>query len=236
MKLKATGWLGRWVSSHPWALVFGALGLGIGVLIALPVFQTSLLDGAGDIIGAAIGSFLAVGVAAWISTAIQNKERAESAELLLETFAPLLKSFNDSLHAYYLVERGDFGSRLDQAKSGEVSSKFKITLNKLGALKRRQKSLKPVYFSLGPIGHLAYADMTRGLESSIQIISQWVSFADTDLYNGGQRRILMEFFSSYTFLAQSAELIRVRQRPKNSLSVIPAYFLSDGRFNFRDDE
>lgn len=235
MKLKATDWLSRWVAAHPWALVFGALGLGVGVLIALPVFQTSLIDGAGDIIGASIGSFLAVGVAAWISTATQNKERAESAELLLETFAPLLESFNEALHAYYLVERGDFGPRVTQGKSDEISSKFKITLNKLGALKRRQKSLKPVYFSLGPIGHLAYADMTRALDSSIQQISQWIGYADTDMYNGGKRAILMDFFSSYTFLAQSAELVRERKRAKNTLSVIPTYFLSDSRFNFRND-
>jgi hypothetical protein len=94
----------QWIYHHPWAITGFMLGIGIGILICLPLLPYTLPDSSAQLIGSFLGAGIAVTGAIWITT---NKERQFRADLRLAAiviYEPFMNSLAERMAGLFLLD------------------------------------------------------------------------------------------------------------------------------------
>ncbi len=224
----------EWIATHPWIVVSTTIGVALGILISLPILQVEFPKGIDTLIGAAVGSFLAVGSAAWLSSAKERRNRSEARDLVIQTASPLRDAYRDALHTYHQFESENRGSGTAKIGKAVVVSKFSIVESKAGALKRRLPDIREVFFAIGPIGHLAYSDAERVTAEMTQNLSAWAESALDELDSGGSEHRLLAFLGQYMSLDQTLQMVTSGKRPTSGMANVPDFMRTDPRFKFPD--
>jgi hypothetical protein len=93
-----------WFGEHPWVCAAFLLGIGLGLLIALPILPFKLPDSSAQLISAFLGAAIAVTGAMWVTS---HKERKFRSELRL------------AIHSVYISYKFALFERLDKLKASE---------------------------------------------------------------------------------------------------------------------
>lgn len=94
--------LRAWLGEHPWVGTAFLAGIGLGLLIALPILPFKLPASSAQLIGAFLGAAIAVTGAMWISSHKEKKFRFElrlATKSVYETYKVTLFEGLEKLHA-----------------------------------------------------------------------------------------------------------------------------------------
>lgn len=91
--------LSQWTVQHGGMIGVFALGAAMGAVLGLEAFDIKLTQGSGEIVGAAIGAGLAIGLGAWLSHSRERRQSEIAERVLMEIFDPLVEAMG-ALRSY----------------------------------------------------------------------------------------------------------------------------------------
>lgn len=156
----------RWVAAHPQLLVAFAMGFGLGAMVSLEGFDAELTEGSGDILGAVVGTALAIGFGAWLSHSRERRERTLAVGVLESVLRVLLLRLHD-LHqlapASSSPRSRDIWPFVEIAK--QIDATAKEARNNIDAL-------KDAIYVMGLTGAGVHIELVRLIEKSEEIASE----------------------------------------------------------------
>ena len=94
----------HWNQEHPWALTGFFLGIGVGIILCLPLLPFTLPDSAAQLIGSFLGAAIAVTGAIWVTTSKERKFRADLRLAAIVIHEPFIQSLAERMARIVLLD------------------------------------------------------------------------------------------------------------------------------------
>lgn len=142
--------LSQWTVQHGGMIGVFALGVAMGAVLSLEVFDIKLTQGSGDIIGAAIGAALAIGLGAWLSHSRERRQNELAERVISEVFEDLRKWLEQLSH-HAPSESSPRSKAIEQYE--HLANQIQIGAERA---KTETKALKPAMDAMGLAGASLY--------------------------------------------------------------------------------
>lgn len=108
---------GGWLHTHPWAIVFFLLGTIVGVLLLALLTRQGSADAVASVVGAAIGSGLAVFGALWVSHNDNRRRKNTLIDCIQSLVRPVTANIDSLLEMLVKPDRDENVVRTQMKKS-----------------------------------------------------------------------------------------------------------------------
>lgn len=144
------------------------VGVLLGVLFCMPLVPYEIPESSAALLGAALGSLVTVGAAAWLATHKERHARAEAVAFIRREMGLFQLEYAQALEAAaHAVD-------LDQNRLNEAHVRLMALWSRIGPTLEILEMLKPVFASVGPHGLVCHWGIVQALtaaEGSLHALS-----------------------------------------------------------------
>lgn len=162
-----------------WTLAPWAVGVVCGVMLMLHSAPVRIGDGDATLLGAVLGSLIAVGLAAWIPTLQQRARKADVRSAIDAHFG----SFGRLLDLVVSeIRQADDHLRFVSILEGGLRRELDIVRRRLPEVIEMLEGSRPLFQELGPVQALAYHDARQGFRSAVELLDEMSSWQRPNLH------------------------------------------------------